>query len=82
MAFATVQRLGETLVMVVPAELQKELSLTEGSRLEMQADHGKVSVRRRKYTLQELLDQCDYSLPMSEEEREWLDAPAVGRELI
>jgi antitoxin ChpS len=82
MSFATVQKLGDTLVLVVPPELQQELRLAEGTKLEMEADQGRVIVRRHKYTLQELLDQCDFSLPMSPEDREWLDAPAVGRELI
>jgi hypothetical protein len=33
-----------------------------------------------RYTLEELLAQCDPEAPLSDEEREWLDAPAVGRE--
>lgn len=33
-------------------------------------------------TLRSLLAQCDHTLPPSVEEREWLDSPAVGRELI
>ena len=82
MSFATVQKLGETLVVVVPPELQRQLQLAEGSSLEMEAHQGKLLVSRRKYTLRELLDQCDFSIPMSHEDREWLDAPAVGRELI
>jgi len=82
MSFATVQKLGDTLVLVVPPELQQEMQLAEGTKLEMQADQGKLIVRRRKYTLQELLDQCDFSIPMTDEEREWIDAPAVGREVI
>jgi antitoxin ChpS len=82
MSFATVQKLGETLVIVVPPELQRQLQLAEGSALEMEAHKGKLVVSRRKYTLQELIDQCDFSIPMSDEDREWLDTPAVGRELI
>jgi hypothetical protein len=33
-----------------------------------------------RYTLEELLAQCDPDAPIDAEEREWLDAPAVGRE--
>jgi antitoxin ChpS len=33
-----------------------------------------------KYALSELLAQCDFSQPMTAEEREWLDAPAVRQE--
>lgn len=36
----------------------------------------------KRATLAELLAQCDFSIPVSEEDREWLDAPAVGREVL
>jgi antitoxin ChpS len=36
---------------------------------------------RPRYTLAELLAASDYSQPLPAEEREWLDAPPVGREL-
>lgn len=35
-----------------------------------------------RYTMAELLAASDYSEPRTEEEREWLDAPPVGRELL
>ena len=37
---------------------------------------------RARYTLDELLAQCDPSAELTAQEREWLDAPAVGRELL
>ncbi|WP_193755159.1 hypothetical protein [Kerstersia gyiorum] len=37
---------------------------------------------RRRYTLDELLAASDYPLVLTKEDREWLDAPPVGRELI
>jgi antitoxin ChpS len=51
----------------------------------LSVDEGRLVVQtqnRSKYTLQELLDQCDFSLPVTTEEREWLDAPAVGEEVL
>lgn len=39
-----------------------------------------VSADRVRYTLDELLAESDYSQPLSPEEREWVDAPAVGGE--
>ena len=39
-------------------------------------------VRRRNYTVEELLAESDYTQPMSEEEREWLNSPPIGRELL
>ncbi len=32
----------------------------------------------RRYTLAELIAQCNPDAPMTPEEREWVDAPAVG----
>ena len=42
----------------------------------------RVPPARKRYTLDELLAQCDFSRRLSKEEREWLDAPRVDREAI
>ena len=47
--------------------------------------HGRVAVEpkpRPHYTLTELLAASDYSRPQPAEEREWVDAPSVGGELL
>ncbi len=36
--------------------------------------------RRFRYSLAELMAQCDANAPLSEEDRAWIDAPAIGRE--
>ena len=36
--------------------------------------------RRFRYSLAELMAQCDAGAPLSAEDRAWIDAPAVGRE--
>jgi antitoxin ChpS len=38
--------------------------------------------KRPHYSLEELLAQCDPHAEMSEEDREWIDAPAVGKEIL
>ncbi len=35
-----------------------------------------------RYTLAELMQQCDLEAPPNEETRVWLDAPPVGRESL
>jgi len=35
-----------------------------------------------RYTLAALLAASDYTIPQPHEEREWVDAPPVGRELL
>jgi hypothetical protein len=39
-----------------------------------------VPAPRRRYSLAELLAQCEGG-PLTQEDREWLDAPAVGSEI-
>jgi len=38
--------------------------------------------RESKYRLADLMAQCDSSAPLSDEDREWLDSPTVGREAL
>jgi len=40
-----------------------------------------MSETRPRYTLDELLAKCDSSRPLPPEDKEWIDAPAVGHEL-
>ena len=37
--------------------------------------------RKGKYSLADLLSQCDPNAPLSDEDRAWLDAPSVGRKV-
>jgi antitoxin component of MazEF toxin-antitoxin module len=41
-----------------------------------------IRPRRSRYTLDELVEQCDPEAPLSAEDREWMDSPAVGREAL
>jgi hypothetical protein len=47
-----------------------------------EAPAGQACPRKGRYNLAELLAQCDLSAPPSAEDRAWLDAPAVGREVL
>jgi antitoxin ChpS len=43
---------------------------------------GEAPRRKSKYSLEELVAQCDPSAPLSEEDEAWLRDSAVGREAI
>ena len=48
-------------------------------------DHGRLVVEptpRPRYSLDELLAQCDESAEISAEDRAWLDNTPAGRELL
>jgi antitoxin ChpS len=84
MATVTLRKVGGSLSFAVPPAIKDALGLAAGSSLEVVADHGQIVAKpiRQKFTLDELMAQCDLSASYSEEERAWLDAPPVGRELL
>ena len=77
--------LGGSTVIAIPPAMLSQLGLAASSEVSIAVDGGRLIIeakQRPKYTLAELLAQCDFSIPPSEEETEWLNAPPVGREEI
>ena len=77
--------IGGSVMLTVPPALLNALSLGTDNEVGMIIDNGRLIVephRRPQYSLAELLAQCDPNVDISVEEREWLDAPAVGQEEI
>ena len=79
------RKVGGSVMLAVPPALLDILHLQigatvgiaiEGERLIIQAQN------RPKYTLEELLAQCDETIEINPEEREWLDMKPVGAELL
>ena len=69
----------------VPPAFLDQLHLHAGVRVGLAIDHGCLVVNpnpQPHYTLDELLAQCDATAGISAEDREWLDAPVVGGELL
>jgi antitoxin ChpS len=61
------------------------LQLAAGATVGLEVDNGRLIVApqaRPHYTMAELLAASDYAQAQPPEEREWVDAPAVGGELI
>lgn len=72
-------------MLVVPPVFLDQLHLKPGSTVSLTVENGCLVVNPKpapRYTLAELLAASDYSQSLSAEEREWLDSPAVGGELI
>jgi len=79
------RKVGGSVMLAVPPALLDILQLTAGSKVGLTVDNDRLVVERAarpRYTMAELLAASDYSGPQPAEEREWVDAPAVGRELI
>ena len=79
------RKVGGSIMLAVPPALLEILHLQAGAAVGVAVQGGRLIVepqRRPRYTLEELLAQCDPSAKMSIEEREWLDAEPVGDEII
>ena len=85
MLTTNLRRVGGSTMLAVPVEVLKLLHLQAGDTLTLAVEDGRLIAeprRRPHYTLAELLAVSDYSEPQPSEEREWVDAGAVGRELL
>lgn len=81
----SLRKVGGSVMLAVPPAVLDLLNLEVGAVVGMSVDGDRLVIERRKkpkYTLQELLDQCDFSQPVSDEEREWMDVVPVGEESL
>jgi antitoxin ChpS len=83
----SLRKVGGSVMLAVPPAFLDQLHLHAGVTVGLVIDHGCLVVNpnprpRPRYTLDELLAQCDATTEISAEDREWLDAPAVGVELL
>jgi antitoxin ChpS len=84
------RKVGGSVMLAVPPALLDLLRLEPGATVGIAVESGRLVVeprQRRKYTLDELLAQCDSKAPRArgrarKQEQEWLDSKATGRELI
>ena len=81
----SLRKVGGSIMLAVPPAFLDQLHLQVGSTVSLAVDHGNLVVNpnpRPRYTLDELLAQCDATAEISAEDREWLDAHPIGSELL
>ena len=79
------RKVGGSIMLAVPPALLNLLRLKAGATVAVDVENGRLIIepqQRPRYTLEDLLSASDYSQPQPPEEREWVDAPAVGGELL
>jgi antitoxin ChpS len=81
----SLRKVGGSIMLAVQPALLDILHLQPGAKVGIAVESGRLVMeprRRRRYTLDELLAQCDPKAPRAREEQEWLDSEPVGGELI
>ena len=79
------RKVGGSIMLAVPPALLEVLRLRPGAKVGIGVEKGRLVVEpenRPRYTLDELLAQCDPKAARTSEEREWLNSKAAGSELI
>lgn len=79
------RKVGGSIMLAVPPAILDLLHLHAGATVGLVVDDGRLVVEptpRPRYSLDELLAQCDASAEISEEDRTWLDNRPVGSELL
>lgn len=79
------RKVGGSVMLAVPPVLLDLLHLSPGSTVGIAVDDGRLVVdpkQRKRYSLDELLAQCDASAEPSQEDSDWLDAKPMGGELL
>jgi len=81
----SLRKVGGSVMLAVPPALLSILRLQAGAKVGLAVENGRLVVEpqlRRRYTLDQLLAQCDPKARRGKKEREWLDNQPVGRELL
>ena len=79
------RKIGGSVMLAIPPALLDILQLQPGTAVGIAVENGRLVLEpqpRRRYTLDELLAQCDPKAPRAKDEQEWLDSKPVGGELI
>jgi antitoxin ChpS len=79
------RKVGGSVMLTVPPALLELLRLRPGAKVGLAVESGRLVVEPRirpRYTLKELLAQCDPKARVAKGEREWIAGKPAGREPI
>ncbi|RNF36069.1 AbrB/MazE/SpoVT family DNA-binding domain-containing protein [Paracoccus methylarcula] len=78
-------RLGDSVALAIPAAIMKQLALAEGEQVELTIDNERLIIalrHRPKHDLDALLKQLDSDIEWDNEDRAWIDAAPMGKEML
>ncbi len=85
MLTSTLRTVGGSVMMTIPKAVLDVLGLGANDKVTLHVDAGRLMVEGRprpKYSLAELLAQCDASAETADELQTWDAAEPVGREIL
>ena len=85
MRTATLRQSGGSVIVSLPKAFLDQLGLKADTPVDIEVIDDRIVIARRsagRIGLEARLARCNFDLPVTAEEQEWLDAPAVGDEAI
>lgn len=79
----SIKKLGNSVGILLPSVLVKSLNLSVGQSVNIESVDGNLVVKpkiAKRYTLAELVAQCNLNAPMPNEVSGWENMPMVGLE--
>jgi antitoxin ChpS len=79
------RKVGGSVMLAIPPALLDMLRLRPGAQVGIAIESGRLVVeprQRPRYTLDELLAQCNPKKARTKEEREWLSGKPAGAEIL
>lgn len=81
----SLRKVGGSIMLAVPPAVLEILNLRPGAQVALTIRNGQLVIeaqRRRHYTLDELLAQCNPKATRHKKDREWLKGKRAGGEII
>ena len=79
------RKVGGSVMLAVPPAVLDILHLQVGTAVDVAVEDGRLVIeprRQKRYSLKELLAQCDAKAPLPAEDTKWTSSAPAGRELI
>jgi len=79
------RKVGGSIMLAIPPAILDLLDLHAGATVGLAVNYGHLVVEpklRQRYSLDELLAQCDATAEISTEDHAWLNNKPLGRELL
>jgi len=79
------RKVGGSVMLTVPPAILEMAQLRPGSAVRIAVESGRMVIEPevgKRYSLQELLAQCDAAAPPSDEDARWTASASTGQELI
>lgn len=82
---ANLRSVGGSVMIAIPKTLLEVLGLRSNAKVGLSVVRGKLVIEpnpKPRYSLSQLIEQCDASAPVSREDTEWLADPPTGGEAL